>query len=298
MPRLSERELSERRQGMGSTCIVEACNLAPWDGAGPMRLFCEKTGVTSPDDAEEDEDRAAWLEWGHIQEPIIADWYERTHGCQLQLGGPVYSREMPNFWATLDRTVIGANKLVEVKNVGSPKLYSHWDTGSADGIPRYVRAQVTVAMRYHGARETDVVASIGGRPPRVWTVFYDEELSDLLYAGGLRFWQMVVDGQAPPLDATDATRAYLKNKYPANIDRVMREVEDEQVHRIASSRAEAAETEKRAVATKKAADAFLMDRCGDADGIFGSWGKFTWKVNAAGVRSSRFTAARGGHVDD
>lgn len=294
MPRLTEAELADRRLGMGATCMVEANGLAPWEGAGLFRLWNEKMGIVSADDAEEDGDeRAEWLEWGHIQESIIADWYERTRGVKLQLGGPVYSSEMPNFWATLDRTIIGANKLVEVKNVGSPRLYSHWDVSSPDGVPRYVRAQVTVAMRYHGARETDVVASIGGRPPHAWTVFYDAELSDLLYEGGIRFWQLVKDGTPPPLDASEATRAYLRHKYPANVDRVMREAEDEKVARLAIERYDAVTDCKRGEATKREIDAQLMAICGESDGIFGSWGKFTWKLNAKGVRTSRFTPSSG-----
>ena len=298
MPRLSEQEKAERRRGMGSTCIVEANGLAPWKGAGPMRLYCEKMGIASPDDAEEDPEREEWLEWGHVQEPIIADWYERTYRVKLQLGGPVISIEEPKFWATLDRTIIGANKLGEIKNVGSPQLYSHWDVSSQDGVPRYVRAQVTIAMHFHGARETDVVAAIGGRPPHVWTVAYDAELAELLMKGAHRFWyEFVGQAIAPPLDATDATRAYLKHKYPANVDRRMVEINDEQIERIAASRDEAAIREKDAIATKRAGDAYLMDRCGDADGIFGLWGKFTWKADKNGKRVSRFTRFTG-RVDD
>ena len=50
MPRLTAEELAERRLGMGSTDVVEACGFAPWQGAGPMRLYCEKRGITSADD--------------------------------------------------------------------------------------------------------------------------------------------------------------------------------------------------------------------------------------------------------
>ena len=294
MPRLSEQELAHRRTGMGSTCVVEACGIAPWSGAGPMRLYCEKLGIASPDDAVEDPEREDWLEWGHIIEPVVADWYERTHGVKLQLGGPVFSYERPNFWATLDRTIIGGNKGVEIKNVGSPQLYRHWDASNADGVPTYVRAQVTLAMRYHGAREWDVAAAIGGRPPYVWTVFYDEELSDMLYEGGLRFWQLVESRTAPPLDATDATRAYLRHKYPANTDRTIREVNDEEVVAIAQARSDGAFNRKTGEAVVKACDAKLMAICGDSDGIRGEWGSFTWKLNKAGVRASRFTAGREG----
>ena len=188
--------------------------------------------------------------------------------------------------------MLGAGRIVEIKTVQSPQMYSHWDVTSQDGVPRYVRAQVTIAMACHGAREAHVVASVGGRPPHTWLVSYDEELSALLIEGAQRFWQLVKDGTPPPLDATDATRAYLKHKYPANIDRVMREVEDDRLTDMASTRIDAVANIKHGEEVKKRIDAELMALCGDSDGIMGSWGKFTWKLNSAGTRVSRFTPAR------
>jgi predicted phage-related endonuclease len=275
---------------MGSTDIVEVNGLAPWAGAGPMRTFNEKLGIVSSDDEAEDPraDREQWLEWGHTMETIIADWYERNNGCKLLLGGPVHSLEHPHFWATLDRVVIGANRLVEIKNVGSPMLYSHWDASSSDGVPRYVRAQVTVAMAFHGARECDVVASVGGRPPHVWTVAFDSELADLLIAGAIRFWQLVQDGTPPPLDATPATKAYLRSKYPANTDRVIIEAPPE-AEPIAATRIIAASDERVSSAMKRNCDAQLMAMIRDADGMRGEGWQMTWKLNDKGVRATRFT---------
>jgi putative phage-type endonuclease len=290
MPRLSPEELTARRTGMGSTCIVEANGLAPWKGAGPMRLFTEKLGIVSPDDEEEISDDG-WLEWGHIMEPVIADWYERDRGARLLPGGPVHSQEHPHFWATLDRVVIGENRLVEIKNVGSPTLYSHWSTSSESGVPDYVRAQVTVAMGFRGSRETDVVASIGGRPPHVWRLFFDAELYDLLIDGALRFWQLVQDGTPPPLDATPATKRYLLAKYPHPTDPVI-EPADEETHALALERLEAAARERAAKARKDAIDAELMARVGTRDGIYGEGWRFTWKMQTNGQRRQRFTSAR------
>jgi putative phage-type endonuclease len=292
MPRLSESELAHRRTGMGSTCIVEACGLAPWAGAGPMRLYCEKLGIAPPDDAEADDarqaDREEWLEWGHVQEPVIADWYEQSRGVKLQLGGPVYSREHPHLWATLDRTVIGGNRLVEIKNVGSPQLYRHWDISSPDGVPLYVRAQVTIAMHFHGAPETDVVAAIGGRPPHVWAVFYDAELAELLVAGALKFWALVQARTPPALDATPATRAYLLDRYPANRERVMMGASLE-AEAIATERITMATIAAQSDARKRQLDAQLMQLVGDSDGIVGAGWKFTWKLDKNGTRRGRFT---------
>lgn len=288
MPRLSPAELSARATGMGSTCIVEANGLSPWSGAGPMRLYCEKLGIAAPDDAEEDSEASEWLEWGHVQEPIIASWYEHERGDKLQLGGPVYSSEVPEFWATLDRKVIGQPRIVEVKNVGSPRLYSHWDASSTDGVPRYVRAQVTMAMRFASIPECDVVASIGGRPPHVWRVFYDAELGDLLMSGAVAFWQMVKARKHPPLDHTSASKAYLHSKYPSNADRIIDDC-DEIEHQLAMARLEASIAETRAAKEKQRIDALLMQRIGPRAGIKGSGWSMTWKVGADGKRRQRFT---------
>ena len=270
--------------------MVEANGLAPWKNAGPMRLYCEKLGIVSSDDQDEDEraEREQWLEWGHVQEPVIADWYERTAGVRLQLGGHVTSVLHPWLWATLDRTIIGANKLVEIKNVGAPQLFSHWDVSSPDGVPRYVRAQVTVAMYVHGARETDVVASIGGRPPHVWTVFYDEELAEMLIAGAVRCWAMVTAMHPPPLDHTEASRAYLLAKYPCNADRVMLDATPE-ADAIAEEMIAVARQVSDGEKARKLGYARLLNLVGDADGIAGNGWKITWKTDKNGVRRPRFS---------
>lgn len=287
MPRLSPEELADRCNGMGSTCVVEACGLAPWKGAGPMRLYCEKLGILNANDAEEEED-AEWLEWGHIQEPVIADWYAKTRGVQLYEPGRVWSDEYPFMWATLDRAVVGSQRLVEVKNVGSPHLYSHWNVSDQDGIPRYVMAQVQVAMRHARKLECDVVASIGGRPPHVWTVFYDQETAGILTRRAAEFWHMVKNRIAPTLDHTDATRVYLTDKYPSNADREVLEA-DLDTDAMGQARAQCAmrlvELEKQ----KRLYDAMLMARIGKASGLKGEGWQMTWKVGAGGVRRTRFT---------
>jgi putative phage-type endonuclease len=288
MPRLGESELASRRLGLGSTDIVEIAGLAPWSGAGPMRVWCEKTGISSANDEDEQDDDREHLEWGHIQEPVIADWYARKHGVDLMLGGRVPSPLNPRMWATLDRKVIGVPRLVEIKNVGSPSLYRHWDTSSPDGVPDYVRAQVTVAMGFSAATECDVVASIGGRPPHVWRVFADDALFGLLVDAGEKFLAQLDAGTPPPLDHTPASKAYLRAKYPENRERVIREATDRE-DEYGQDRAHHAFVLKSAAIEVAKCDALLMSCIGDADGIQGTGWKMTWKVNRNGVRMQRFT---------
>jgi putative phage-type endonuclease len=291
MPRLSPEELATRSHGMGSTDVVEAAGLSPWRGAGPMRLYCEKLGIVSPDDEAEIEDDG-WLEWGHVMEPVIAGWYERERGCKLMPAGQVVSREHPWLWSTLDAVVLGQSRLVEIKNVGSPKLYAHWSEADPDGIPIYVRAQATIGMYCHGARECAVVASVGGRPPHVWSVGYDAELADMLVNKAKDFWALVQAKTPPPLDATPATKAYLLDRYPRNVEPVMIDA-DPETDDIGHLRADNAGWEKNHKREKDRLDAELLSRVGNADGIQGTGWMMTWKSDKNGLRRQRFTLQRG-----
>jgi putative phage-type endonuclease len=282
MPRLTKEELATRRLGMGSTDVVEALGLAPWEGAGPMRLYLEKTSEGPP--LERDEEA---LSWGHIQEPVILDWYRDARRPCI-LGAQRRHDRLDWLWASIDAHSSDGDRLVEIKNVSSHMAW-HWDAYSEDGIPRYVRAQVMIGMACSGHRLADVVASVGGRAPHVWTVAYDEELARLLIDGAAEFWHKVQTRTPPALDATPATKEYLRRTYPSNVDRVMGEAW-EAAELVAARRIRAARAEKEAKSAKDIADATLLEMVGDKDGMIGDGWKLTWKVNSAGKRVQRFTA--------
>lgn len=287
MPRLTPDQLAARRMGLGATDVVEALGLAPWDGAGPMRLFLAKT-TERPDD--EAGDNGAELSWGHVMEPVLISWYEQETGRKTLPGGHVPHPTESWLWATLDASVIGESLQVEAKNVGSQFAW-HWDASSEDGVPRYVRAQVTIGMACSGKRLCDVVASVGGRAPHIWTVAYDEELARLLIDGARDFWRLVEARKAPPLDATSATKEYLRAKYPSPVDRIIVEASAE-VDAWGKARHEAAQMEKRAAEEKTALDARILDAVGEHDGVLGDGWKMTWKTGKDGVRRQRFTGPK------
>lgn len=288
MPRLTAEQLAERRLGMGATDVVEALGLAPWEGAGPMRVFMAKTGH-DPDDAAGD--NGAELEWGHILEPVILDWYERETDRKCFPGGHVPHRHEPWLWATLDATVIGEDRNVEIKNVGA-NMARHWDAYAEDGVPRYVRAQAIIGQACNGKRLTDVVACIGGRSPTIFTVAWDEALADLLIAGGRAFWKLVQDNTPPPLDATPSTKDYLRRKYPSNEDRVVVDAH-EALEELAQERIACAKREAEAKARKAVLDAKLLAEVGARDGVQGVGWKMTWKLDRNGDRRQRFTVQGG-----
>lgn len=291
MPRLTPDQLAARGHGMGSTDVVEACGLAPWAGAGPVRLYCEKRGIVQTDQTEGvDDDAREALDWGHDVEPVLLVWYARTRGVTLFPGGHQSHPTEPWLFATLDATVMGESLIVEAKNVGSPRFYCHWDPSSLDGIPDYVRAQASIAMACSSRDACDVVASVGGRPPHVWRVHRDVGLERVLIDSGRRFWQMVQSETWPTLDHTPASKTLLRDRYPANVERVMRDAAE--LDGLGIARAAALDNEREAKREKDRLDAEIMRAIGDADGIEGTGWKMTWKIGRDGVRRQRFTSGR------
>jgi putative phage-type endonuclease len=286
MPRLSAEQLAARKLGMGATDVVEALGLSPYDGAGPMRLFLQKTGSDVEDESRETERED--MGWGHVLEPVILSYYEETTGRKCLPGGHVAHPTQSWLWATLDAKVIGEDRIVEVKNVG-PQMARHWDAYIDDGVPKYVRAQVTIGMACSGARLCDVVASVCGRPPHVWVVEYDAELAELLIEGGWNFWRLFVDaGVAPPLDATPATKEYLRRKYPKN-DPEAALVADDAINVLGAKRIGCAIQAKQLEATKQVLDAKILDAMGTATFIKGAGWKMAWRLDKNGKRAQRFT---------
>lgn len=286
MPRLTRADLEDRKSGLGASDVVEALGLTPWEGSGPMRLFLTKTSGTVEE--ETDPDKLSWLEWGHAVEPVIASWYEGEKGVQLLPGGHVRHREIPWLWATLDAKA--PDRIIEVKNVGSAMAH-HWNVAEEDGVPRYVRAQCLIGQACLGARLTDVVASIGGRPPHVWTVAWDEELVGLLLQGAAKFWERVQRGEAPPLDATPATKEYLRRMYPAREDDVILPSSPD-VDDLAAERISAAIEEKHHRELKTVIDHKILEKIGIHDGIRGEGWSMSFRLDRkTGKRRQRFTAA-------
>jgi predicted phage-related endonuclease len=254
-----------------------------------MRVYLAKTT-----DLQDSDDRPE-LEWGHVMEPVILAWYERETGAKVLPGGQVQHRSLPWLWSTLDAKVIGAPRNVEIKNVAS-NMGVHWDAYSDDGVPRYVRAQVTIGMACTGATSCDVVASVGGRPPHVWTVPWDPDLGALLIRGAERFWASVVKRQAPTLDGTSASKAYLRARYPSNADRVIVPA-DEETDAFGKKRIELKRACDEAASEIDRLDAEIMALVGSHDGAEGDGWKMTWKIDKNGVRRQRFTV-KGGRGDE
>ena len=266
---------------MGSTDVVEVMGLAPWKDAGPWRIYNAKTGVTPEGQPDPD----GTLEWGHTVEGWLREWYSRVTGRTYSQCGRIQRSGCDWLWATPDGE--WSNSYLEIKNVGS-FMAGHWDRANDDGIPDYVRVQVTLGMYCAGVSEWTVVAAIGGLPPRIYHVDYDVELAQMAIEAGRKFWiDHVLAGVPPDVDGSEACREYLRTKWPRD-ERAMREstVEEDD---IGTERARRSQKAAKYAADVKAMDAKLLTACRDARGIRGDGWQITWKVDKNGVRRSRFT---------
>ena len=106
--------LALRQHGITATDAAVIANLSPYKT--PYALWSYKTGR-----AVEPEVGEAALR-GTILEPAVAAWYEQTHGVKLREShGVVVLKRSPWAMASLDRTIVGSNGIVEIKTSASPR---------------------------------------------------------------------------------------------------------------------------------------------------------------------------------
>lgn len=221
--RLTPEQKAARKLGIGSSEIAEVLGIAPWQGASPLRLYAEKTGLL---DDEDDDEETIEQAVGHALEQVLADLYCRKTGASFLPGGTVQHREHPWAFATLDAKIIGAPRGLEVKVVGIGMIKG-WDPLVEDGVPHYVRVQTAWQMGCADLEEMDVTSLLGGTSFRIFNVKRDRDLEEMIFAAGAEFWRRVTAREPPPLDGSDACRAYLAKAYPPPPEDVEGEADEE-----------------------------------------------------------------------
>lgn len=289
MPRLSPQQKAARRLGIGSSDVAELLGISPYEGASPVRLFAEKTGLLPNDDEDEEtiEQRV-----GHALEGALVKLYESESGFRVHVSGEfVESVSHPEHeWrrANLDGRVDGKRAALEIKVVGIG-MASDWDKDADDGIPHYVRVQVAWQMHVADLDEVHVVALIGGTGFRVFYVLRDFELEAMLVREAETFWINTSKMIAPPLDATSSCKAYLESLYPSPAKDVEVEIVDELEIGVGERRLRAENARSRADEAKELASNELrevMGKHGATVAWCSSW-RATWRTAKNGVRSLR-----------
>jgi len=179
-----------RKEGITATEAAVIAGLSPYKT--PYQLWAEKSGKYEPAPA------GAAAVRGILLESTVAAFYEMETGRDLKRSnGIVRIKEIPWAMASLDRTIVGEDGLVEIKTSASPR----W---SLYPVPPEVVAQVQWQMFVTAAPWVDVAVLLGGLVFRIERVNADIEYQTQLYQKALAFREALATQTPPPLQGEDS----------------------------------------------------------------------------------------------
>ena len=251
-----------RRQGITATEAAVIAGLSPYKT--PYQLWAEKLGKYEPEPVG-----AAAIR-GILLEGTVADFYEMETGRKLKRSnGIVRLKEIPWVMASLDRTIVGEDGLVEIKTSASPR----W---SLYPVPPEVVAQVQWQMFVTAAPWVDVAVLLGGLVFRIERVNADAEYQRTLYEKALAFMTALASGVPPTLQGEDSDA--LAAVVPWSGQDEYAEA-TESIERVAALYAEKQYEAKLLDQELQNLAISLKEAIGEKAGIVGSGWSATWKQN-------------------
>lgn len=183
--------LSLRARGVGGSDAAAAMGLNPY--TSPLALYLEKRGEAQPDDLLDNEA----VRWGNVLEDVIADEYSRRTGRRVRRVNQILQHpEHPWMLASLDRDVVGEDRILEVKTAGV-QMASLWGEEGTDAVPAQYLIQAMHYLAVTGAAVCDIAVLIGGRDFRIYKVERDDELIATMIQIEGEFWSAVQAGIPP-----------------------------------------------------------------------------------------------------
>lgn len=205
-----DRWLKRRMSGIGASEAASAIGESPWCSA--VELYGRKRGIIEPLEQTER------MEWGNRLEPaIVAKFVEVTGRKVVNDGKRKLLRHKEHSWmiATLDRRQVFPHStpfdgILEVKNV-SAYAKDDW-TG---GVPRYYWIQVQHQLAVTGYAFGSLAVLLGGQEFRWMDIVRDDGfIEETLIPQERDFWNGVLSGDEPPVDATASAGQALGTLHP------------------------------------------------------------------------------------
>lgn len=288
---LTPEQVLARRSRLGASEMGAVLGLSKYKS--PIALWAEKRGMIPPS-FEGNE----FTEWGTRLEGVVCEAYAQkrsdVEGAKLAVEA-CSTFIIPAGWrsATPDRKVFRVDDMaggfapwlrgLEAKCRGD---YSATDFGEpgTDEVPDEVAIQCHTNMSVLRALETpiivnewDVATLIGGNRFRSYRVYYDAQIDADITEAAHTFWhKYVIGGVEPPVDASEATSEYLKERFKQATE-VMIEATPEQDELLAALR-ETRRAKTEIEAHENGLKNKLMAVIGENAGIQGRSGKVTWKA--------------------
>lgn len=287
MTAVARQEVS--RVGIGGSEAAAALGIHPYRSR--MDLWLEKTGRKPPFEGSER------TEWGLDAELAIREWYVRT--TNMPVWRPRESMFSSNFpWmrsspdgivlrsnnATLDGEAVDRSEWkrgFEAKTADWTVAH-RWGDPLADAeVPAEYLIQCMVGMIVTGLETWDLVPTIGGRPPVIYTIERDEELCDSIVDGCREFLDLVESDTPPEIDGSQAWTEYLAEKHPwSREDFVTASEETEGVARLLLALSDQHKELEEKIDTAKN---LIRSVIGESSGLLTSQGRFTCKPQKGGI---------------
>jgi putative phage-type endonuclease len=263
----SEEWLKLRKEGLGASDIPAVLGISPYKT--PYQLWAEKRGDVQPPKL------GAAANRGVLLEDSVAKWYEQEKNVKVRVSnGVVRMRKYPWAMASLDRTIVGTDGLLEIKTSSSPR----W---SLYPVPPEVVAQVQWQMMITGAPWVDVAALLGGLTFRVERVEASNQYQLEMFRKAQDFMERVKSGRAPAVAGSDSD--YFAQLHPQQSEEW--ELADSAADRLAIEYREASEEERLASEKMQDISMALKEMIGGKVGIMGRGWQATWKQNKPSLKT-------------
>jgi len=177
-----------RRQGIGGSDAAAIVELSPWKK--PIDVFCDKLGLTVPDQNDNNQ-----LRWGRLLEPVILSDFTLRTGRQTQPRQFFVNATYPWLVGNVDATIKGEETGMEIKTTMSGE---GWGSEGTDEIPIYYLAQCHHYMLVTGWKRWLVAVLIGGSIRKDYVIDKDPEGEQMLFEAEHDFWHNHVLKREPP----------------------------------------------------------------------------------------------------
>lgn len=200
-----EEWLKYRTMGIGGSDVSVIAGINPY--CSIYQLWLEKTGQVEPT-----EDGNEFTHFGTVLEPIVKREFTERTDIEITEPKVLYqSKEHPFMLANLDGIVEvdGEPCIFEAKTASAYKQ-DEWN----NGIPPEYMMQIQHYMAVMGYHKTYIAALIGGNHFVYHIIERDDEMIADLIEMERKFWkENVLGGVEPMPDGSEATTAYLNEKY-------------------------------------------------------------------------------------
>lgn len=256
-----------RVDGITATDVSVIAGLNPYKT--PYQLWAEKLGKYEPEPV------GAAAVRGILLENTVAEFYEMETGRELRRSnGIVRLKQIPWVMASLDRTIVGEEGLVEIKTSTSPRWSLH-------PVPPEVVAQVQWQMFVTGAPWVDVAVLLGGLVFRIERVKADWKYQAELFSKAEGFREALATQTPPTLQGQDS------DALAAVVPQASEEYANatDGIDRVAALYAEKQYESKLLDEELQNLAISLKEAIGDKAGILGNGWQATWKQNKASVKT-------------